>query len=350
MTTKKPFKSLFEYYEFTKRDEKEYPVISRILKSLTPKRIEKEIKAIQKVKLPPELMKWVREYEKVGERDEFIWKWLYYAYHEVFFPIVPSKYQQTLPKIKVLLIIFVSLLDDTADKKQNKYLLNILLKIPFEKESLNFYSPNPTENNKVNFAIKLWKYLQKKFIELPNYKKFKEIFYYDIIQLLNAMRYSYLINQNPYLINNEEYQIYLPHNMTAIICCDIDLMSSSRIDFKELSTIRKIIWYAQKMARIGNWISTWERELKEDDFTSAVIASAIDSEILTVNELKKKDKSVVIRKIKNSKIEKNLLKEWEQYYCKIEKFQKKIKRVNIKKFLYRLERFITLHLISRGYK
>ncbi|MFH1565509.1 MAG: hypothetical protein ABIC82_06795 [bacterium] len=47
-------------------------VIEKILKEVTPRRIEQEIESIKNIELPEELGRRAEEYEKVGERDRFI--------------------------------------------------------------------------------------------------------------------------------------------------------------------------------------------------------------------------------------------------------------------------------------
>jgi len=325
--------------------------IEKILKQLTPERIEKEIEAVQKVKLPPELQKWVKEYEKVGDRDEFIWKWIYSAIQLITLPIVDKKYKNSIWRIKTyVLVIFDILLNDVADRSKNKRLLNELLKIPFSEKNIKLNYLTKKEKKYLAFTKRFWECTFSQIKRCPRYEELKEIFNYDIAQIIIANQYDYLIAKYHYLINKTENWLYSPCTMGGMLCGTIDVMCSSKFDIKELGVMREVLWEAQKMARIGNWISTWKREIGENDFTSGVFVYALDLDILNNNELKKRNESKISKKIKNSKIEERLLEEWLQSYKKIDRFRRKLKSVDIKEFINGLEKLLILELVSRQYK
>lgn len=349
--SKDQWNSLFEYYGFAKEDEKNYPVVSGILKKLTPERIKEENEKIRKIELPSEIKNWVKEYEKVGERSDYIWKWLYRMFQIVHLFKSPDQYKRSLWRDKVLITIFVAQLDDVADKTKDKTLLNELLKIPqMEKDSEPIFSSNG-DKKYFDFTLRIWNRTLSNIKKYPRFKEFREVFYFDINQVLNAVKYSYLVNTNTALINKTEYLFYLPYNMVTMVYSILDLMCSNNFEVKNLGTLREILIFSQRMARIGNWVSTWEREIQEGDFTNGIIAYGVKSSNIDIKEFKELSVPQKIEKIKNSGLERKLLKEWEEYYNKIlERHNDPENFIDIKEFSSRLKKFLGYHLISVGFK
>ena len=119
---------------------------------------------------------------------------------------------------------------------------------------------------------------------------------------------------------------------------------------KELGRARHAVLLLQEMGRIGNWISTWEREVSKNDFTSAIVSYALDIKVINFDALKNKSKSELIKQIEDSFVEKQLYKEWEKRYNKLDKFSNGNKLIDDKEIMEKSRHLIFMHLISRGYK
>ena len=346
---KENFKNLFEYYGFTKKDEKKYPVISRILKKLTPERMKKEIGAIKAIKLPAELQKWIREYEKVGERNNLAWKQLFIASEMIRIPIVLKKNLKFLRDTKFLFSMFIILVDDIVDKMKSEELLSQVFKIPFQDTNIKFAQLNQKEKRYLKFTKKVWRKMRERIKKLPRYKEFYPLLEYNIGQFLNGMRYNYFINKNCYLINKTDCQLCLSCNICSVqilVYFMLDFMCSSGNMIQKFRKVRKIVWHAQEMTRNGNWVGTWEKEEEEEDFASGIFAYAIDLDILNIDELKSENILDIIKQVRNSRIEKDLLKKWDENYREINRTTE----IDVRKYLSGLEKLLILSLSVKHLK
>lgn len=329
--------------------EKDLPIVNKILKQLTPERVKEELEEVQKTELPPELQRWVREYNKVGSRENFTFSWLYRIIQIVTLPITAKKYRRSLWETKFLMATFIILLDDVADKTQQERLLNELLKIPFRHANIQVDELNQEEKKYLTTATRLWNYIGREVKKYPRYEELEGIFNFDVAQLLNTMRYAYLVNKNPFFTNKTEYWLYSSHSEESMICFTLDLMCSPNLDMQKFSIVRELGWEAQKMTRIGDCLSTWVREMKERDITSGVFAYALSSGVVTFDDLTKREPSEVIKKIEDSRVEQLLFEEWERAYRKFNKLARKHRELNVKEVLLIPQKLIIAHLSSRGY-
>lgn len=351
---KEKAESLLGYYGFTPAERKKYPVVAGILRELTPERIKKEIEEVKKAELPAELQKWVEEYEKAGGRNGFLWKWLHRMFKIVHLPFISESAEKDILDIKLLFTMFITLLDDVADRKGNRILLKSLLKIPFQKEKFNFNKSklNSEEIKLFELTSALWNRilcLMKK--NLINHKKYQDIFEFDLFQALNEMRYAYFFSEYPYLINKNEYWAFLSYNMCLYVYSDMDLMSRAKFNIGKAGILREITWDIQKMARIGNWLSTWKRELKENDFSSIVFAYYFGKKPFSfLGKLNDKKRMEMIKNIRKQKIEKDIFIEWEKSYFNIKnKENRNNKDLKINEILKFSKKLLFLHLANTDY-
>ncbi len=321
--------------------------VQQILAKITPEIKKIEIERISQVKLPKDLQKWVDEYKKAGgERDDFFWKWIYRAILETTFPMIPNKHRDDKITGEFLLIMFIILLDDLVDNHWGKIkLLNNLFLIHQKNDKMYFRSSSK-KSKYYDFSLDVWNETIKNIKLLPRYNEFEYIFKFDIDQIINALRYDYLVNKNHFLINKEEFWLYSPHTMQIVASSMLDLMCIPSFNAKELGIVRKAAIKAQKMARIANWISTWRRELNKNDFTSGVFAYLLEKKPSNYKYLVKENKLKILKIIKREEIEKDLLAEWINISSSLHKDCKKIESIKVDKFRFGQEKLLIMYLVS----
>jgi hypothetical protein len=159
-----------------------------------------------------------------------------------------------------------------------------------------------------------------------------------------------MVNHQPALLNVQEHDMYMPHNMQMMSFATMDLMNSPDFDRDELGKLREAIWHAQSMGRIGNLVSTWQREITDRDFTSGVFARALRQGDLTPDDLKVSPPAAIERAIRGGGHELYFLRKWEAHRQCIQSLAPHIHSVDVEQLLVALQRLIHMELSSRGFK
>jgi len=291
-------------------------------------------------------------YDLVGHRSRFLWPWVQRGLELTALPSIAPSLSRPNLTAKLLGVMLDVLLDDVADnfRYQDKAFLEALLDIPFSSVQPKAPPSSPDRERYFNFTAEVWAEIQRLAAGFPRYGEFRDIWEFDYLQLLNTMRYAYLVNHVPEILNPTEHDLYQPHNMHMMISGTLDLMCSPSFDRQELSLVRQALWRGQVMGRIGNMVSTWEREIKEKDFTSGVFAAAIARGVVTAAEMPHMPPADLTAAIETSGVVQHFLKEWERLRDEVYEIALWVRSVDLSAYAAGLEKLIRNHLGSRGLK
>ena len=309
-------------------------------------RFAQEIKSVE---FDPSLTDWIKRYEKCGQRSRFLWQWCAKGVRLTTLPCVQSEFTEHVFETKMLSILFGTLIDDIADQEQDREMLESAIAI--EQYDLRRNSLVPWDERRkvyIETIADIWAQVWNRCKVYPRFDQYEHLLRFDNQQILNAMRYALLVNESPSLLNTIEHDIYQPHNMQIMFMATVDLCASPKFDITDLGVAREIFWNAQRMGRIGNMITTWEREVLDRDFSSGVFAHAVHRGLIKPSELSSLPAHEIMSILEEAGFQDHFIAQWEKHRARIEQLVPRIKSVDLHPYLHAFERLIKFHLCSRG--
>jgi len=292
---------------------------------------------------------WIRDYAEVGERSLYLWRWCLHGVGLTTLPCVSEELREHACDTKFLSGMLNVLLDDVSDRKRNGDLLDELLKVTGGCAG-DFTRFSPADRKYAELTSRLWNEFWERVRSYPHYAAYKDLLQYDLTQLFNTVRYSHLINDNLFLLNLIEHDNYSPQGMGLMSFSTVDLMCSDRFPRHELAALREAIWHAQWMARIGNLITTWQREIGDGDYSSGVFARAVGRRDLTIEQLRSGKPDEIEAGVRRGEHETHFLRRWNYHRERLRCMRPCIQTFDLNLVVEGLERLLLTELGSRGHK
>lgn len=312
--------------------------------------LQAEQDRIQSIQFSPFFAGKVSQYHELGDRGDYLWRWCIYGLRAILFPSVAEEFRDHITDTKMLAVLYGVLLDDVADKWGDQIFLDRLMQATFGQSGRDFEDLGAGRAAYARFTCDVWDEFQLRVAEYPRYAEFKDLLDYDNRQIVNTMWYSHLVNADISLLNIEEHDIYSPHNMQMMSFATIDLMCSPDFDHREIGRLRGAMWHAQCMGRIGNLVSTWERELKDGDYSSGVFAILSDQHPQLMQDMLLDKTDAIHAVLTQGTVEKVFFDKWDRHRTAFEGRLSSIQTVELKPVLQGLDQLLRMEMGSRGRK
>jgi len=282
--------------------------------SLLPAELATIISDIKAVEFSPYLEQWITSYETVGQRGRFLWQWCLKGLGITTLPCVSPDVRKHVIKTKPISGLNGTLIHDIAHREQDREMLQMAVSLASDDwpaERLVFWDDR--RRVYLETIAKLWNEIWSRCHTYPRFSEFEHLLRFDNEQILNAMRYALLANQIPGILNIVEHDLYQPHNMQIMFMASVDLSASPGFDIDELGTAREIFWHAQRMGRIGNMITTREREVLDRDFSSGIFAHALYRRVLEVADLRSLPAHEIMSMLENAGCQEYFIQDWRMH-------------------------------------
>jgi hypothetical protein len=242
----------------------------------------------------------------------------------------------------------VTVLDDLVERHDDRATFVEASRLPHDPDSVD-PGRAAVDADQFRFIEDCWHTFETGVADAPRHEEFADVLAYDVRQTTNAMDYSSVVNRHPRIANLRGSRRYGAHNMVMFPYADVDLMYSPGFGLEDFGELRDLLWDLQELARIGNWVTTWEREVREGDFTAGVVTHALQEDIVTPTDLHE-DPAGAIESIRRHDVEEHFRERWQSRYRDIRSREFDTESVDLDALVGGMETVFEYHLASRGRK
>ena len=304
---------------------------------------------IDNVSLPEPVDSLAEEYDALfEERDRFLWRWIYSLFPVFTLSSVPETHARHVRTQKTVLTMYVTVLDDLVEHHDDRR--------TFEEARRLSRDPAAVDRDRVAvtdeqfaFVEELWNTFVAGIGDAPRHDEVADVFDYDMRQTTNAMHYSAVVNRHPRIANLSGARRYDAHNMVMFPYADVDLMYSPSFSLADFGALRALLWDLQELARIGNWLTTWEREVREGDYTAGIVVLALEEGVVTPETLQQSPDAAVAA-VQDSDVETRFRQRWRRKHADVRTREFDTGSVDLRGLVDGMETVFEYHRASRGHK
>jgi hypothetical protein len=202
-----------------------------------------------------------------GYRSRELWEAMHLLNELTTLSSVPRDYRAKLIHAKDLTTLITVIIDDLADDvRDRQVLLEMARLLQRVDDEIPAY---PEGDERIEMAVLAWRTVVSILRQAPRYEEFRDLWLFDMAELVQCQRYNFIINEMPSLANTEEYLVYGTHNFNVKPHMTMDLMFSPGFREEDLGVFREALQHIQVAVQLVNDLFTLEREvLREGSIAS----------------------------------------------------------------------------------
>ena len=301
--------------------------------------------------LPASVERLVDRYDRIiPERGRYVWVWLAETLPTFRLSSVAPRHRRRADEGRLLVSVFVTALNDLSDRREGDTAFETAAGIPEGR-----VDPAEANDPGVRLAGDAWDAVVGRLEGAPRFDAYLDSLRLSLRWTARGQRHAAWSAEHPAETTYEECLLEQSPTMCMDALATVDLMYSPTFDPREEAAVREAIGLAEPLGRIGNWLTTWERELEEGDLANGIVVKAVEDGAVSPEAVRRARVEPTVRpafrrRVREAGVELAVDSDWRRRYDRALARDWDVETVDLDAFLAAMAGVRSRHEASRGRK